>query len=256
MDVRMLSDLHLDLLWEEGSDYVPSSVDCDVVVLAGDIAYGRSGIEWAQNRFSSQLVVYVVGNHDLYFGRVPGTVEEIRAAAAGTNVHVLENDKLVVDGVTILGTTLWTDFLLFGKPYRNTCTARAASGIRDFSGIIRFGVPPGAGKFMPHHSIIMHDQAMAWLKSEVDKTDGDVVVVTHHAPAKRSVAEQYRSDTLSAAFASAHDQLVSESGIRLWVHGHTHAALDYVLGDTRVVCNPRGYSFENTSYDPNLVISI
>jgi hypothetical protein len=29
--------------------------------------------------------------------------------------------------------------------------------------------------------------------------------------------------------------------IRLWTHGHTHEDFDYMIGTTRIVCNPRGY---------------
>ena len=30
--------------------------------------------------------------------------------------------------------------------------------------------------------------------------------------------------------------------IKLWVHGHMHDTFDYMIGSTRVVCNPRGYA--------------
>jgi len=29
--------------------------------------------------------------------------------------------------------------------------------------------------------------------------------------------------------------------IKYWQHGHHHNESDYMLGETRVVCNPRGY---------------
>ncbi len=29
--------------------------------------------------------------------------------------------------------------------------------------------------------------------------------------------------------------------IKLWTHGHTHEDFDYMIGTTRVFCNPRGY---------------
>ena len=29
--------------------------------------------------------------------------------------------------------------------------------------------------------------------------------------------------------------------IRMWTHGHTHHNFDYMIGQCRVVCNPRGY---------------
>jgi len=36
--------------------------------------------------------------------------------------------------------------------------------------------------------------------------------------------------------------------IKLWTHGHMHNASDYMIGETRVVCNPRGYvGYESTN---------
>jgi hypothetical protein len=29
--------------------------------------------------------------------------------------------------------------------------------------------------------------------------------------------------------------------IKVWTHGHTHDKYDYMVGSTRVICNPRGY---------------
>ena len=31
----------------------------------------------------------------------------------------------------------------------------------------------------------------------------------------------------------------------LWLYGHTHDSGDFMIGDTRVVGNPRGYGHEN-----------
>lgn len=30
----------------------------------------------------------------------------------------------------------------------------------------------------------------------------------------------------------------------LWIHGHTHEKADYMIGNTRIVSNPRGYNRE------------
>jgi hypothetical protein len=43
----------------------------------------------------------------------------------------------------------------------------------------------------------------------------------------------YSSDL--SAFILDHPQ------IKLWTHGHTHEDFDYMIGSTRIVCNPRGY---------------
>jgi hypothetical protein len=48
--------------------------------------------------------------------------------------------------------------------------------------------------------------------------------------------------------------------IKLWTHGHTHHPFDYMIGETRIVCNPRGYEndgySEDTGWNPNLILEI
>ena len=90
-------------------------------------------------------------------------------------------------------------------------------------------------------------------KKEKKKT----VVVTHHAPSIRSVAEQYKNEHLSAAFASEMEKFIEKTKPDLWVHGHVHTSSDYHIGSTRVICNPRGYADEpNDNFDDDLVIEI
>lgn len=47
-----------------------------------------------------------------------------------------------------------------------------------------------------------------------------------------------------------------EVGPTLWVHGHVHHRNDYMVGDTRVVSNARGYPGEETGFDPCFTVEI
>jgi hypothetical protein len=47
--------------------------------------------------------------------------------------------------------------------------------------------------------------------------------------------------------------------IKMWTHGHTHDTFDYMIGSTRVVCNPRGYiKYEQRAdeFDPNIIFEV
>ena len=37
------------------------------------------------------------------------------------------------------------------------------------------------------------------------------------------------------------DYILDHPQIKVWCHGHIHYAFDYMIGDTRIVCNPYGY---------------
>ena len=83
-------------------------------------------------------------------------------------------------------------------------------------------------------------------------------MVTHHAPSIRSIADRYKLDPVSAAFASNMDDFILEYQPRLWIHGHTHESFDYKIGKTRVVCNPRGYASteENKRFRPDYTLVV
>lgn len=86
--------------------------------------------------------------------------------------------------------------------------------------------------------------------------------MTHYLPHRASVASRFVEDSLTPGFITmAPEELIRSAD--LWVHGHTHDSMDYRLGETRVLCNPRGYplgsaavEFENPSFNPSLVLAL
>lgn len=246
MRIRALSDLHLE--------FAPLDVDtggCDLLVLAGDIDVGVAGVKWAVGL--GVPAVYVAGNHEFYHHRAPALIGELRAAAAGSRVRVLERDRVDVDGVRILGATLWTDFALLGDPDASMIEARAR--MSDFCAIT--SSDRGAA-LAPIETVNWHRDSVAWLRAALaEPFAGPTVVVTHHAPSLESAPERYKRDPLSPAFNSHLDDLVADSGAALWIHGHTHHNVDYTIGATRVVANQRGYPGEGVpGFDPSWVAEI
>lgn len=118
MKVNILSDLHVGF-----SAHDTPLNDADLAILAGDIAPPRQAAQWAMRL--TKPVVYVLGNHELYGSSIEAATGELKRLCAGTQVHVLDNDEVVIDDVRFLGTTLWTDFLLFGAGARRTQVARS-----------------------------------------------------------------------------------------------------------------------------------
>ena len=48
--------------------------------------------------------------------------------------------------------------------------------------------------------------------------------------------------TVNGAYSSDLSEFILDRPqIKLWTHGHTHDTFDYMIGTTRIVCNPRGY---------------
>jgi predicted phosphodiesterase len=250
MKIHILSDLHIEF-----ESFYPPRTGADVVVLAGDIHIGKKGIDWAKATFPSQPVLYVLGNHEYYSRAYPKHISDLKELAAGTNIHVLENDLLVIDNIVFLGCTLWTDFGLFDAP--KIAGYHATQTMTDYQEI---RINPQYRKLRSLDTAVIHSKSLRWLQTEVEncrRNEEKIVVITHHAPSGRSLPEFYRDDILSAAYASHLDDFVAASQAQLWIHGHIHAQQDYLLGKTRIICNPRGYPDEpNESFIPNFVIEI
>ena len=248
MKLNILSDLHLSVGWLDR----PRN-DADVVVLAGDIARPRESVAWALG--FDKPVLYVLGNHEFYGGSIEGTADELKRLCAGSHVHVLDDDETVIDGVRFLGSTLWTDFMLFGdgdaaaqrwRVRATSCAISAASGTGGATSAL----------FTPEDSAALFERHADWLDRRLDAAHaGPTVVITHHAPSRQSIHPRYAESLLNACFVSDAEHLVDGDRAQLWIHGHTHDSFDYSLHGTRVVCNPRGYAKagvnENPRFDPD-----
>ena len=112
-------------------------------------------------------------------------------------------------------------------------------------------------RFRPSDAASLHRASVAWLGSEWVRSELPTVVVSHHAPSARSLDPRFGDDPVNAGFASALEPLIESLQPAAWIHGHVHRAIDYRLGSTRVVCNPRGYPGEfDNGFDPGLIIEV
>jgi predicted phosphodiesterase len=250
MKLNVLSDLHLSL----GPLPIPGN-DADVVILGGDIARPRQAVAWAAG--FAKPVLYVPGNHEFYGDSIAGTVAELKHLSAGSGIRVLDDEEVVIGGVRFLGTTLWTDFGLFGDRERRAAAMREAQRfMRDFSSIRL-----GDASFTPEASAALFKRHAAWLESKLAQPHaGPTVVITHHAPSRKSIHPRFAASLMNACFVSDAEHLIDGRRARLWIHGHTHDSFDYLVNGTRVLCNPRGYAKngvnENPLFDPNLSVEV
>ena len=249
MRLRIFSDLHIEFF-----PFDPPRVNADVVILAGDIHVKDKGLLWALEKFRDIPVIYVLGNHEYYGEALPKQLLKLKQQASGTNIHILENESLEIDNVIFLCCTLWTDFNLFGDS--KTAGYEATQYMSDYK---RIRVSPMFRKLNVADTASIHRKSVAWLQKKSKQDRGKKhVVVTHHAPSIKSVPEHFKEDIISAAYASNLDHIVTNSKAELWVHGHMHSQFDYKIGDTRVICNPRGYypMEPNQNFIPDLIVDV
>jgi Icc-related predicted phosphoesterase len=251
MKIRILSDLHLEF-----QRWTPPSVPADVVILAGDIDVGTDGVVWGREQFGDCPVIYVPGNHEYYGREMPATLTKLRRVAKSNDVHLLDGDATVINGVRFLGATLWTDFALYGSEPRSVerAMAIAAQAMVDYR-IIRMS---GGRMLRAADTQNIHWQQVEWLTQQLAEPSAfPTVVITHHLPHPSSVHAKYAGDGLNPSFASDLSALVCDP-VKLWIHGHTHESMDYMVNGTRVVCNPRGYLPQepNSTFDGGLAVEV
>jgi len=247
MRIHILSDLH-----NEFAEYVPGSAasEADVVVLAGDIDVGMRGLGWAERAFNCP-VLYVPGNHEFYGKHLVSLLDDMRMFSR-EKTKLLDMGDIIIDGVRFLGATAWTDFAATG----NTPVAAyiAQQSLNDFNYIRT----DNYRKIHPSDLVQINAQAKSWLRSKIEERyDGKTVVITHHAPLLKSLEDTpYESSHLDSAFANEWPDLMGGEKVALWIHGHSHTAVDYDAYGTRVISNPRGYPGEDTRFNPGLIIEL
>jgi predicted phosphodiesterase len=252
------SDFHIEA--SRGWDLPPPNArpNFDVLVIAGDlIPRAERGVAWLRERVSNR-VVFVPGNHEFYGCDIDRTVEKARQAAAGTNLHILQNDAVVIDGVLFVGATLWTNFELFGN--RDLAMRRAAEGMNDYRRIRKRRY---LERLRPADTLDRHFESREFIKRVTRESSvAKKVVVTHHGCVREALKAGTETDILSAAYTSDCSDLLEN--VDLWVYGHTHDSRDFRVGSTRVVSNGKGRGpwlpkqrrSDNVSFDPNYVIEI
>jgi Icc-related predicted phosphoesterase len=249
LKIHILCDLHVEF-----GNFVPPVVGADVVVLAGDVHVKNRGLQWIFDQKFEIPVLYILGNHEFYREKFPGLIDELKMGAEGTNVHVLENDSVEIGGHRFFGCTLWSDMELLNDPHASTIAA--ADTMNDYR-LIRHSKTNR--RLSPKDTRMYHFRSVLKLTEFLKAGEPErSIVVTHHAPSIRSIADRYKSDLVSAAFASNMDDFILEHQPRLWIHGHTHESFDYEIGKTRVACNPRGYVSieENKGFRPDYTLVV
>ncbi len=283
MRIKLVSDLHLEF-----SDInIQNDNDYDVLILSGDIMiaeelydhpvvpsiyeYGSfADLGRKQQRvqrfrdflkrcsFQFPHTIYVAGNHEFYHGKWNRTLTILADECAKyPNVYFLEAGSKKIDDVTFIGGTLWTDM--------NKGDPLTLHAVRDMMNDFRCIKKEAEGytNVKPHDTVLRHRHTLGYIKTVVaERPDEKFVVVGHHSPSFQSVHESYKHETLmnGAYHSDLSEFILDRPQIKLWTHGHTHHPFDYMIGETRVVCNPRGYESdgysEDSGWNPNIVIEV
>lgn len=265
MKIRILSDLHLEFC---DMDIPPLADDKEtVLVLAGDIGVVATNnlkqryIPFLQ-RCSEQFkaVIAIAGNHEYYHGHWNNVIAQLREAITFDNVYFLENETKVIDDVAFIGATLWTD-------------CGGGEGLADATKYWRYMndsklISTDTGPLVVDQVVSTHHESVGYITTALSAardSNQKTVVVVHHGVAPGSIHAKYLGGSTAALnvfFSSDLTHIWEKTSPTLIIHGHTHESVDYQVGNTRVLTNPRGYvtmhtpAGENQHFDPRLVVEV
>jgi DNA repair exonuclease SbcCD nuclease subunit len=242
MLIREMSDIHLEVC----PFIIPPMVEDTntILILAGDVFNkscfnNNTSINFFKllNRFRS--VIYVPGNHEYYGGHISMVDNDIKNWFIKndiTNIHYLNNNEIVIDNIAFIGSTLWTD-VNNGNPISRI---DIENGMNDYKKIRS----EGYRKLLTKDTIKLHNISKKYIIDRIEfhkNENRKVVVISHHAPSELSIAPKYKNDPLNFGYFSNISEII-DNGPDLYFHGHMHDTFNYILGNTKVICNPRGYA--------------
>ena len=272
MKIAICSDLHLEF----GTISLENTENADVLILSGDICVAkdlmnkdnndildRFGRSEAWHQFFQECsdrfphVLYVMGNHEHYHGDYRDTLGNLRSRLNYlSNLHILDKEQIAIRDTIFIGGTLWTDMnkedpitLLQMKGMMNDFRC-----VKNGNRVTIFKDEDGKfhkreSRFSPEDAVEDHKEMLAYVRMMIEgKWDQKFVVVGHHAPSKQSTHPRYKEELImNGGYSSDLSEFIMDHPqIKLWTHGHTHEDFDYMIGSTRIVCNPRGYDgYEN-----------
>jgi hypothetical protein len=260
MKIALASDVHLEF----GDLDFDNDSGADVLILGGDICvatdmaqrdpYNTMGEQYRSNRFHDFFerccsrfphVIFIVGNHEHYHGDFAKTVPHFRDVLGYLpNLHILEKETFVLDDITFIGGTLWTDM----NRRDNRTLHDISRMMNDFRCVDNSAKTEDhrgwPGRFNTVDAANDHDAMLAFIRTTVEANPaGRYVVVGHHSPSRLSTHPKYQDQfIMNGGYSSELDDFILDHPqIKLWTHGHTHEDFDYQIGSCRILCNPRGY---------------
>jgi Icc-related predicted phosphoesterase len=260
--LKPVNDLHLDFDVSKGlMPWAPPGKEVDhltALVIAGDIWHARKFLNYANQSWLAKraqryrYVVFVLGNHDYWGGALNNEPDKVRKeieAQGLKNVIFLERDEVIVEGVKFVGGTLWTDMNKQDPMTRHLGPTVMGP---DFNKIKKERFYAGAdskatGEYARVHAddfLKVHLDTRAFIFQKAKKTEGirKLVVVTHMAPCFKSIDPYFVDDYIANGYyVTELGNRIAKTDIDFWFHGHMHFPVDYMIGNTRIINNPRGY---------------
>lgn len=247
MKIAIYSDLHVDINGiERIKTLVRKCFTSDVIILAGDIANDnityKEFINWLKISFNKPIII-VLGNHCFYStlkDRI--TIKEqykiIKGFCENSNIHILQNESIILNDIKIIGATCWTDF---GLCKHQMSDIKYISSIMNDFKFINFNQNKNNCYEIAKEMINEHKKSMKYFKKEIKNSNLKNIIVTHHGLLPESISQNFKGDILNSAYVSNETKFFEKYKPLFHIHGHVHHSNNYKFNETNIIINPIGY---------------
>jgi Icc-related predicted phosphoesterase len=264
MKIDFISDLHVEingppkwLTWPDERG--------EILILAGDITCFRFFQDhrvdaesrtqrnqlkkFLENECSTyERIIWIPGNHE-YYGYHLGCEDQMQTymrKEIDDRITIAQDSLIDLDyDTTLFAATLWTDFDK-GNPL---AMMDVENCLNDYH-LINHG-DINKTKIRGYHTQMLHAETLKKLKEHVDQLSGRfkygrsgrLIVATHHGPSMQSHDHKRfgLNDNICYGFLSDLDRWIETTDIPVWIHGHTHFNVDYMINKTHIVSAQYGY---------------
>jgi hypothetical protein len=242
-----VSDLHVDInkdfnllesLPDGNVDFIPL---VDNLIIAGDLitnwnpALVISFLKQCKSKFKN--VIYILGNHEYYkspHAGINATIKAYENICQETDVILLtKNTPLItIDGINIIGVTLWANAYRHGKPLEYT---------NDIYMIPKYSVEAFCQEHLNDLNVLTN---LISLQKE------PCIVVTHFSPlGQNSLAKKYHGSPANVFYYTPlYDLIKTLPDKSYWIFGHTHHNITEVIDSESVNINKKSVTVTNNCY--------
>lgn len=246
MKLLILSDIHSEF----HNDRIPQfdiNSDCDIVVLAGDIASHHSifNVLIKLQSLYNKPLIFIPGNHE-YYGVSISDLNHRFSTFQHKDIHILNNYSIKIEKYTFIGSTGWFDGS--SQPITNETKRK----INDFYKIqeLKYNL------YSPYHNGNISRNYI-----EQNNNIPNSIIITHHLPSTSLISEQYKYSDINGCFANDWDCLFNDNMLA-WIHGHSHDSINTKINNIPCVRNPLGYptsrfgATENFNFNPHFILDL
>lgn len=240
LTIQYFSDVHLELF-----RIVPEiPVVAEYLAITGDLGspFQPRYKEFLQEVSVKYKTVFLLaGNHEFYGSTFAETNAEIEKVCADLqNVFYLNNRTILIEDLTICGTTLWSDV-----------TDDAFSKLNDSRKI--FTDVEHRKRITAAEIRAVHKENVEFVKSVLADSE-KVLLLTHHSPSHTMNGKYFGNDVMSG-FSTDLEYLFAEPLVA-WIIGHLHQNEKISINDIYCVENALGYVSERGNFDGTAVLTL